>query len=169
MKVNYHLYKYRIVILYLLAVVLANVSVSIFGPASSVINAFLFIGLNLTSRDKLHDTWHGENLWRNMFVLILLGALISAAFGAGRIALASFLAFMSSETADALVYSALESRAHLVKINGSNVVSAAVDSLIFPVVAFGAPVLWVIIVGQFVAKVGGGFIWSLILNRSNYD
>jgi uncharacterized PurR-regulated membrane protein YhhQ (DUF165 family) len=166
MKINHHLYKYKIVVLYLLAVVLANVSVTIFGPASSVVNAFLFIGLNLTARDKLHDAWHGRNLWRNMFILILSGALISAVFGAGRIAAASFLAFMFSETADTLTYSALGKRAQLVKVNGSNVVSAAVDSLVFPIVAFGTPVLWAIVIGQFVAKVSGGFIWSLIFGRS---
>ena len=47
------------------------------------------------------------------------------------------------------------------RINGSNVPSAMVDSLVFPTLAFGA-FLWPIVLGQFVAKVLGGFVWSLI-------
>jgi uncharacterized PurR-regulated membrane protein YhhQ (DUF165 family) len=48
-------------------------------------------------------------------------------------------------------------------VNGSNVVGAAADSLIFPALAFGWPLLWSVVLGLFVAKVAGGFLWSLIL------
>lgn len=64
---------------------------------------------------------------------------------------------------DALTYALLGERARLLRMNGSNVVSAAADSLIFPTLAFGA-FLWPIVLGQFAAKVAGGFIWSVILN-----
>ena len=40
------------VILYLSAIILANLSSNYFGANASIINAFLFIGLDLTSRDK---------------------------------------------------------------------------------------------------------------------
>lgn len=152
--------------LYLLAVVLANVTVALWGPAVSIVNAFLFIGLNLTARDRLHDAWQGQHLTRNMFLLILAGALISAAFGAGQIAVASFIAFAASEAVDAVTYHLLRDRAKLVQVNGSNVFSAAVDSLLFPTLAFGFPILWGIVAGQFVAKVAGGFVWSLLLVRA---
>jgi len=49
-----------------------------------------------------------------------------------------------------------------VRVNGSNVVSAAVDSVVFPTLAFGSFLPWVIL-GQFLAKVAGGAVWSLIL------
>lgn len=149
--------------LYLLAVVLANVTVAFFGPSVSIVNAFLFIGLNLTARDYLHDAWHGRNLTRNMFLLILAGAVLSFALGAGQIAIASFVAFAASEAVDAVTYHLLRDRAKLLQVNGSNVFSAAVDSLVFPALAFGFPLLWGIVAGQFVAKVGGGFLWSLLL------
>jgi len=149
--------------LYILAVVAANVTISLLGPSVSIINAFLFIGLNLTARDRLHDAWQGQNLTRNMFVLISLGAVISAAFGAGQIALASFVAFAASEGADAITYHLARNKEKLVQVNGSNVLSAAVDSLVFPLLAFGWPLLWWIVIGQFAAKVAGGFIWSLVI------
>ena len=153
------------VIMYLAAIVAANVSVSLFGPGVTIANAFLFIGFNLTARDHLHDAWNGRNLRRNMTLLILSGAAISALFGAGRIAAASFVAFAMSEIVDAIVYQRLGGRAKLVQVNGSNVFSAAVDSVVFPALAFGWPLLWLVMVGQFCAKVFGGAVWALVLNR----
>lgn len=151
------------VLTYLFAVVAANVSVVLFGPEASIINAFLFIGLNLVARDKLHDRW-GENRTRNMALLILAGSILSALGGAGRIALASALAFALSESVDALAYHLLRGRTKLLQINGSNVPAALVDSLVFPILAFGLPVLWPIVAGQFLAKVLGGGAWSILLS-----
>lgn len=154
------------VLLYLVAIVAANVTVAVFGPGMSVVNAFLFIGFNLTARDKLHDSWDGKHLKRNMVLLIFAGSALSLLFGAGRIAVASFLAFACSESVDAFVYHFLRGRHKLVQINGSNVLSAAVDSVVFPAVAFGFPLMIWVVVGQFVAKVFGGFVWSVVLSRS---
>lgn len=153
--------------LYLFAIVCANLSVSYFGPSVTILNAFLFIALDLTARDKLHDAWNGRGLWWKMAALIASGSVLSWLLNrnAGPIAIASFVAFACANIADALTYQLLHDRARLVKVNGSNVVSAAIDSIVFPVLAFGWPLLWWIVVGQFVAKVTGGFIWSVILNR----
>jgi len=32
-------------------------------------------------------------------------------------------------------------------------------------IAFGTPLLWAIVFGQFTAKVAGGYLWSLVLGR----
>lgn len=152
-----------LVIIYLAAIVAANLSVATFGPASTPINAFLLIGLNLSTRDRLHDLW-GRHVARNMLLLIAAGGAISYALnaGAGRIALASVAAFALSEAVDALIYHLGHRRSYLIRSNVSNVGGAAVDSVLFPVLAFGGfPVG--IILGQFVAKVLGGLLWSLIL------
>lgn len=151
--------------MYLCAIVLANLSVAHFGPSVAVVNAFLFIGLDLTARDALHERWHGAHLRRNMALLIATGSLLSYALNrdAGRVALASFVAFGAAASVDTLVYVLLRQRARLVRMNGSNVFSAAVDSLMFPALAFGFPLLWGVMAGQFVAKVAGGFLWSVIL------
>ena len=153
--------RYSLIGLYLLAIVAANVSVSVWGPSVSIVNAFLFIGFNLIVRDRLHDVW-GDNVKRNMAVLIVVGCGLSVLGGVGRIAVASAVAFGLSESVDAIGYHLLGGRQKLIQQNGSNVLSALVDSLFFPVVAFGFPVLWFVVVGQFVAKVVGGFVWSLL-------
>jgi len=46
-----------LVSLYLVAIVAANLSVAYFGASASIFNAFLFIGLDLTTRDLLHEQW----------------------------------------------------------------------------------------------------------------
>lgn len=154
------------VCMYLVAIVAANLLVAKFGAAVSIINAFVFIGLDLTSRDKLHDAWHGKHLWLKMTMLIGAGSVLSWFLNknAGQIALASFCAFAFAGVIDAITYHRLRKRTRLVRMNGSNVFAAIADSIVFPALAFGFPLRVDIMLGQAVAKVLGGFLWSVILN-----
>lgn len=156
---------WHLVGMYLAAIVAANLSVATFGPAISIVNAFFFIALDLTARDRLHEAWRGRGLVWKMAALIGAGSLLSWVLNAnaGPIALASFVAFALSASADAAMYAALQKHAYLVKVNGSNLLSAAVDSLVFPLLAFGLPLLWPIVIGQFIAKTIGGALWALVL------
>lgn len=132
----------------------------------SIVNAFLFIGLDLTSRDKLHELWYNKVLFPKMMALIISGSIISFLLNRAsyRISIASTIAFMCAGLVDYAIYSILHDKARMLKINGSNMGSSLVDSLVFPTIAFGQ-LMPFIILGQFVAKVGGGFVWSLILFR----
>jgi hypothetical protein len=154
---------------YIGSVVLANLFVAKFGPNASILSAFALIGATLTLRDRIHeDMARTGRLWR-MGVLILIAGLISAAFSwaAARIALASMIAFIVSEGVDALVYHRLRPRPWMVKANGSNSVSAAVDSILFPTLAFGS-LLPLVVLGQFLAKTLGGAVWSWALKRLRF-
>lgn len=158
--------------LYLTAIVIANLTVAWLGPSVVILNAFILVSCDLVARDRLHEAWHGAHLRRNMALLIASGSILSAALDwqALDVAAASFCAFALSETADALVYSRLERRGWLVKTNGSNLVSAAVDSVAFLslLAAFGR-LPWSLVpalaLGQWGAKTIGGALWSLILMR----
>lgn len=156
--------------LYLMAIVSANLLVARFGPAVAVINAFLFIGLDLTTRDALHERWRGRDLWPKMLALVAAGSILSYVVnrGAAQIAMASFVAFAGAGLADTFVYWVMGEKSKLLRVNGSNVVSAGVDSFLFPVLAFGLPILWVIVVGQFLAKVMGGYLWALVIFRGDF-
>ncbi|MCU7496964.1 MAG: VUT family protein [Ignavibacteria bacterium] len=156
------------IIVYLFAVVLANMTVLWFGPISTPINAFFLIGLDLTLRDRLHEKWMGGNLWLKMFLLIAGGSVITYIINrnAGPIAMASVVSFAVAAFADAFIYSKLLRKSFMVKSNGSNLAGALMDSFLFPTIAFGHIMPWVIM-GQFLAKIGGGFIWSLMLNKHN--
>jgi uncharacterized PurR-regulated membrane protein YhhQ (DUF165 family) len=72
---------------------------------------------------------------------------------------------MLSESVDTLVYHRLLHQPRLLRINGSNLLSALVDSVLFPALAFGFPLLFGIMFWQFIAKVSGGFLWSLVIER----
>lgn len=155
-----------LIVLYLSAAVAANFSVLIFGPISTPINAFVLIALDLVTRDALHERWH-KHLWRNMFALIATGSVITYIINADavRIAVASTVAFLATGITDTVVYHALRRFPRLKRVVGSNAVSALVDSIVFPVIAFGGPIWWVTL-GQWVAKVLGGYFWAVILTKT---
>lgn len=152
--------------LYIGSAAAANLAVAAFGPLATIPSAVLLIGCDFTVRDSLHDHWSGRLLWPRMAALVAAGAAVSwlANPSAGRISIASVVAFAASGLTDALAYQALRGRSRLARVNGSNLVSSLVDSLLFPTIAFGA-VLPLICAGQFAAKVIGGALWSLALGR----
>ncbi len=154
------------VIVYCAAIVAANLSVAAFGPWVSPLNSFLLIGLDLSLRDYLHDRWAGKWLWPRMLGLIASAGAISYALNPAtwKIAAASVLAFCASGVVDALAYHVLRARPYLQRSNGSNFASAAVDSVVFPTLAFGA-LLPHIVALQFGAKLAGGAVWSLAIQR----
>jgi len=153
-------------LIYLAAVVAANLSVAAFGPIVTPINAFFLIGLDLSLRDVLHARWSGDRLVLRMGLLIATAGAISYALNPASetIALASVIAFVVSNTADALVFQRLAKAGYLVRSNASNTAGAALDSLIFPSIAFGG-FLPAVVLGQFVAKVAGGALWSLVFKK----
>lgn len=154
------------VLIYLSSIVLANFVVLWFGPKSTIINAFLLIGLDLSLRDKLHDRWHHNKLWLKMFLLIFSGSLITFILNksAFQIATASVVAFSFAAITDTIIYSFLFKQKFLIKANGSNLGGALVDSVLFPTIAFGVFMPFIVL-GQFLAKVFGGLFWSVLLNR----
>lgn len=155
-----------LIAMYLGAIVAANLLVAQFGASVTILNAFLFIGLDLSSRDALHEHWQ-HNLRRNMALLILAGSVLSALlnWNAAPIALASCVAFAAAGIVDTTIYHLLKDRPRMVKMNVSNIAAALVDSIVFPALAFGFPLMVGIVAGQFVAKVAGGFLWAWLLSR----
>ncbi|MBU1621852.1 MAG: VUT family protein, partial [Gammaproteobacteria bacterium] len=103
-----------------------------------------------------------------MAALIVAGSALTVFlnWGAWRIALASTAAFAGAATIDGVVYHVLGQYPRWLRVNGSNVPSAFVDSLLFPALAFGFPLLWGVMAGQFLAKVGGGALWLGIIEGS---
>jgi uncharacterized PurR-regulated membrane protein YhhQ (DUF165 family) len=153
------------VLIYIAALVIANLSVAYFGPWVSPINAFLLIGLDLSLRDKLHERWK-SHLWSKMLCLIVGAGVISFVLNQASmtIAIASVLAFVCAGLVDAFVYQKLMSKDWMIKSNASNASGAAVDSIVFPTIAFGSLMPEIVLL-QFVAKVVGGALWSLVLKK----
>lgn len=149
-------------IIYISALVAANLLVALIGPWFSVVNSFVLIGLDLTLRDKLHDKWNGSPM--KIGALIATAGLISYLLNpsSGQIAIASVVAFCLSMAADSFVYQKLKEQSWEKRANGSNLAGAAVDSLAFPTIAFGG-LMPEIVAMQFASKVIGGFIWTKII------
>jgi hypothetical protein len=155
------------VLVYIAAAAAANLAVAHFGPASTPIVGFLLIGLDLAVRDRLHLNWRGRALWARMLVLIAAAGGISYVLNpeSASVALASLVAFSVAAIASAIVFQAARRYPVLARANGANVAGAAIDSIIFPLIAFGTlfPIFAAL---QFTAKVAGGALWSWIVFRN---
>lgn len=152
---------YAAISVYAAAMVAANLLVVAFGPVVTPLNAFLLIGLDLALRDWLHVRMR----------LIQMGALIGATGlltyllnpAAQTIAVASAISFAVAALADWLVFVRMPGT-WFRRSASSNVAGAAVDSILFPTLAFGA-LMPHIVLAQFVAKVAGGTAWAWLLSR----
>jgi hypothetical protein len=170
----------RYVPIYLAAIIAANVSVAHWGPTAAAYNAFLFVGLDLVCRDRLHDSWARDEggalrtrraLWTRIAALVAAGSALSYALSrlldvgppglAGKVAAASAAAFACAFLFDSIVYQAARHLPWLERSNLSNVAGAAADSVVFQTAAFGwnFPAVF----AQFTAKVAGGFVWSVVV------
>ncbi len=148
-------------VIYALAMTLANLSIATFGPAVSPINSFLFIGLDLALRDWLQVRLSAAKMLGLIAVSGTLTYLLNPS--AGAIAAASAVSFTAAALVDWSVFSSTGG-SWLRRSNLSNTAGAAVDSVLFPTLAFGA-VMPGIVLAQFTAKVIGGAFWSYVLNK----
>lgn len=149
-----------IAVIYVAAICAANLLVARYGPWVTLINAFFLVGLDMVLRDILHERY---GIMRSLFLSAIAGI---ASYGinpaSGLIAVASMVAFIAAAFVNAMVYQKLIDKPWLKKSNAGNVAAAAVDSVLFPLIAFGA-FLPVIISAQFLCKTAGGAIWSWLL------
>ncbi len=147
--------------LYIAAITSANLIVATFGPLVSPINAFFLIGLDLTLRDWLHVRLR---LWQMAALIVAAGSITYMLNpSSGAVAVASACAFSAAALVDWVVFANVRGP-WLIRANGSNVAAAAVDSIIFPTLAFGALLPHIVLL-QFAAKVAGGAVWAWLFNR----
>lgn len=149
------------VIIYSFAITAANISVATFGPWISPINSFVLIGLDLALRDWLHfkiKTWQ-------MLILILISGVITYFLNpsAEKIAIASSCAFTAAALTDWFIFS-IAKGSWVKRANISNIGGAAVDSILFPTMAFGIFMPGIVAM-QFASKIFGGFLWSLLIKK----
>lgn len=146
---------------YAAAMTIANLTIAAFGPWVSPINAFILIGLDLALRDWLHVRL---KLWQMGALIAATGALtLILNPTAGQIAVASAVAFTAAALTDWGAFAWLRG-SWMFRANGSNVAGAAVDSLVFPTLAFGV-LMPHIVAMQFVAKIAGGALWAWAISK----
>ena len=146
---------------YAVAMIAANLLVATFGPSITAINAFFLIGLDLTLRDWLHVKL---KMWQMGGLIVGTGLITYGLNPASEmIAVASALSFLVAALVDWVVF-VKTTGSWIKRANVSNTASAAVDSLLFPTIAFGV-LMPEIIAYQFAAKVCGGAVWSYVLKK----
>jgi uncharacterized PurR-regulated membrane protein YhhQ (DUF165 family) len=152
---------YIAIVIYAVAMTAANLTIAAFGPWVSPVNAFFLIGLDLTLRDWLQARL---NQLQMLFLIVASGLITYIANpSAHMIAIASAVAFTGAAFVDWSVFTKAKGT-WLAKANKSNVAGAAIDSVIFPTIAFGSLMPHIVLM-QFAAKVSGGFVWSYMFSK----
>jgi hypothetical protein len=152
---------YFAILAYAAAMIAANLTIAALGPWVSPINAFFLIGLDLALRDWLHVRLKVWQMGALIGATGLLTYLLNPA--AQTIAIASAVSFAVAAVADWLVFLRMPGT-WFRRSASSNVAGAAVDSLIFPTLAFGVLMPQIVLM-QFAAKVAGGTVWAWLLSR----
>lgn len=149
------------IVVYAVAMTAANLSVATWGPAVSPVNAFFLIGLDLALRDWIHVRLRAYQMAGLIAATGIMTYILNPA--AGMIAIASASAFTAAALVDWATFARLRG-SWAMRANGSNVAGAAVDSLLFPTIAFGALMPHIVVL-QFAAKVAGGALWTWALSK----
>lgn len=151
-------------LVYLGAIVAANLLITALGPAWVIPVGLVLIGLDLAVRDKLHDRTSGRDLVVLMGLLIATGGAISYALNAdaGRVAVASSVAFTLGALVDAVAYQLLKARRPWVRSAASSAPAGLVDSAAFLIILTGGLPI-VLIITQAVAKALGAAAWARLL------
>ena len=144
------------ILIYIAALCCANLLAHHFGPSATPWIALTLVGLDLSIRDWLNvviPRW-------GMAILIPAAGLIAFAFDPSVrfIALASVVAFVISEWVEWGCFQAAEG-SWFKRAVKANTAAAAVDSLIFPALAFHAFLPWISL-AQFLAKTVGSTVWA---------
>lgn len=153
------LYEWFLVSCFLTAIVCANLAVATWGQAALPFTAVLLIPFDMVIRDVLHSRWEETGAGGPMAILILAGAVLSTAFAPIQVAVACFIAFASAQSTNTVVYAIAKRLRRWPRMNVSNLAASIVDSVAFPIVAFGA-ISPSLSATQAAAKFAGGVVIS---------
>lgn len=153
-----------VVVLYLAAAAVSNIAVTRYGYAALPFTAVLLIPFDLTTRDVLHDRWHGDRLVLRMAALVVGGASLAWVFASGspRVCIASAVSFAIAGAVDTCVYATVPNVSQWQRMTLSNTASAIADSVCFPLLAFGMVSVPLAMV-QSVMKILGGVAWAALI------
>lgn len=139
----------------------ANILVSIFGPAITPFNALVIIAADMVLRDRLQYDYGFA--W-SMGACVIAGlSTVVIAPEADMIAIASTVSVVASGLAAAAAFR-FKGGSFYSKAFPANLVAAAVDSALFPLIAFGCLMPGVSL-AQFVAKSAGATLILYLLKR----
>ncbi|UGO52699.1 hypothetical protein OPT79_68 [Klebsiella phage vB_KpnD_Opt-79] len=153
--------KVLMICVYVAIFLLANLLVASFGPAVTPFNALFLIAADMVLRDRIQ--FESGAAWSILACFLAGFATVLIAPGSEMIALASGLSCLLAGSASAIAFK-LKSGGFFQKALPANVIAAAVDSIAFPLIAFGS-IMPGITAAQFAAKTIGASIILLIIRK----
>jgi hypothetical protein len=157
-----------LIAIYLAVLVAANLVVYTTGQVALLLTGLVLVPLDFSIRVRLQEAWSGPGLWLRLAVLMVAGGGLTILVlpDASQVALASVSAFAAGSLLGAVVYAAALRWRTTVARGCSLGAMAAIDSVVFPMLAFEQVSGW-LMVGQFLMKWLASGVFLVILNRVN--
>lgn len=155
------MHKILMISIYVLIFIIANLMVSLFGPWITPLNALFLISADMVIRDRIQ--FKGGFVWSIVACVIAGISTVLINQSAGMIAIASMLSVIIAGIGSAIVFE-FKSGCFYSKSFPANVVAAAIDSVAFPIIAFGHLMIEVT-VAQFIAKTIGATIILIVMKK----
>lgn len=153
--------KILMMILYIALFLVANILVGIFGPWITPLNALIIISADMVIRDRIQ---YETSFLYSVICSVLAGiATVLINPNAEMIAIASCSSIILSGLFSAVAFK-LKSGDFYKKSYPANIVAAAVDSIAFPLIAFGS-LMFGVTLAQFLAKVLGATVILYVLRK----
>lgn len=153
-----------LIILYLAALIAANLIVKHFGAYGLWFSSVILIPFDFVCRCIFHENWKGIKLVKNLILLTLASGLITVLlnYDALNIALASFAGIAAVQIGAGLFYQRFKNKSLFFKVNLSDLVAIVIDSIVFQYVAFQI-IDFEVTGGQILIKFIGGLFWFFII------
>jgi len=153
-----------LVVVYLAAIVAANLLVARYGQIALLFTAVALLPTDFLIRDILHSRWEVESKYWFFAMALLVGSggviTLLVNYSAVNVALASSAAFCAAGVSNAAVYASIALDRKFTRMTASNAVASVVDSVLFPLLAFGT-LDWRISAGQAALKFIGGLLLTI--------
>lgn len=149
------------ILIYILSIIIANLTIIHIGPYSIPFVSFFMIGLDFVLRDLLNNRLTNAK----MFILILFSGVITFIINrdAQDVAIASSISFTLASLCDWSIFN-IELGSWEQRSIRSNMMAALVDSILFPTILFGGFIIGVTFL-QVIMKILGGFFWLWVFKR----
>lgn len=153
-----------IMLLFLAALVAANLIVNHFGSYGLLFSSALLIPFDFVCRCIIHERYKGTRLLAVLSALTIAASILTYIVNtqAKSVAIASVCGFIAAQLAAGIFYQCFKSKSYFVKVNGSDLVAIVFDSLLFQFIAFGT-IIPTITAGQVCIKLAGGLVWYFLI------
>lgn len=147
-----------------MAFTLANLLVAHYGAQALIVTAIFIIPFDFVMRCVFHEKWSGIELVLKLGALTVVAGIITYAINRQSldVVFGSIAGYAGAQITAGIFYQAMIRKSYLIKVNLSDLIAIATDSILFQIAAFNEVDTYITI-SQIALKMAGGLFWFYII------